>query len=156
MTPRAAGRSSGCRSRTTAPRARRTTIARGFCLGDYPHIGADANGIYLTTNEFAFSGPGFFGAQIYGISRPPCAGGDRGGPVQHARPDPDGAGFTVWPAQTPGNQFDTSNGGTEYFLSSNAVFSDDGTSSNILQWSMSNTSSLNTATPSPSLDVYRR
>jgi hypothetical protein len=22
------------------------------CLGDYPHIGADANGIYLTTNEF--------------------------------------------------------------------------------------------------------
>src|SRR5262249_22558196 len=22
----------------------------GFCLGDYPHIGADANGIYLTTN----------------------------------------------------------------------------------------------------------
>src|SRR5437868_6551312 len=37
----------------------------GFCLGDYPHIGADANGIYLTTNEFAFFGPGFFyGAQI--------------------------------------------------------------------------------------------
>jgi hypothetical protein len=31
----------------------------GFCLGDYPHIGADANAIYFTTNEFAFTGPGF-------------------------------------------------------------------------------------------------
>jgi len=31
------------------------------CLGDYPHIGADAHGIYLTTNEFPFSG-GFNGA----------------------------------------------------------------------------------------------
>jgi hypothetical protein len=31
----------------------------GFCLGDYPHIGADANGIYLTTNAFAFTGPAF-------------------------------------------------------------------------------------------------
>src|SRR5262249_50677931 len=37
------------------------------CLGDYPHIGADANGIYLTTNEFTFFGAGFFGAQIYAI-----------------------------------------------------------------------------------------
>src|SRR2546423_1981925 len=26
------------------------------CLGDYPHIGADASGVYLTTNEFPFSG----------------------------------------------------------------------------------------------------
>ena len=33
------------------------------CLGDYPHIGADAHGIYLTTNEFPFSG-GFNSAQI--------------------------------------------------------------------------------------------
>ena len=30
----------------------------GFCLGDYPHIGADANAIYLTTNEFALKGSG--------------------------------------------------------------------------------------------------
>ena len=41
----------------------------GHCLGDYPHIGADANAIYLTTNEFAFSGPGFYGAQIYAIGK---------------------------------------------------------------------------------------
>src|SRR6266850_3284965 len=47
----------------------------GFCLGDYPHIGADANGIYLTTNEFAFTGPGFYGAQIYGIGNSALTGG---------------------------------------------------------------------------------
>ena len=36
---------------------------------------------------------------------------------------PDGAGFTVWPASVPGTTFATGNGGTEYFLSSRAVFS---------------------------------
>src|SRR5262249_12233588 len=41
----------------------------GSCLGDYPHIGADADAIFLTTNEFAFTGPGFYGAQVYGIGK---------------------------------------------------------------------------------------
>jgi hypothetical protein len=127
----------------------------GFCLGDYPHIGADANGIYLTTNEFALFGPGFFyGAQVYGIGNSALTGGPLSAVLFNTLgAGPDGAGFTVWPAQTPGNQFDVTNGGTEYFLSSNAVFSDDGTSTSILQWTMSNTSSLNTTSPSPSLDV---
>ena len=127
----------------------------GFCLGDYPHIGADANGVYLTTNEFAVVGPGFFGAQVYGIGNNLLTSGSGGSVVlfDTLGAGPDGAGFTVWPAQTPGNQFDTSNGGSEFFLSSRAVFSDDGTSTSILQWTMSNTSSLNSATPSVALDV---
>ena len=28
----------------------------GFCFGDYPQLGLDANGVYITTNEFAFFG----------------------------------------------------------------------------------------------------
>ena len=124
----------------------------GFCLGDYPHIGADANGIYLTTNEFAFSGPGFYGAQVYGIGNSVLTGGS-GSVVlfDTLGAGPDGAGFTVWPAQTPGNQFDTDNGGTEFFLSSDAVFSNNGTSNSILLWTMTNTSSLNSGSPSPTL-----
>jgi hypothetical protein len=124
----------------------------GFCLGDYPHIGADANGIYLTTNEFAFSGPGFYGAQVYGIGNSVLTGGS-GSVVlfDTLGAGPDGAGFTVWPAQTPGSQFDTDNGGTEFFLSSDAVFSNTGTSNTILLWTMSNTSSLNSASPAPTL-----
>jgi hypothetical protein len=127
----------------------------GFCLGDYPHIGADANGIYLTTNEFAFFGPGFFyGAQVYGIGNSVLTGGTSSVVLfDTLGAGPDGAGFTVWPAQTPGNQFDTDNGGTEFFLSSDAVFSDVGTSNTILLWTMLNTSSLNSVSPAPTLAV---
>jgi len=134
----------------------RGTTTRVFdqCLGDYPHIGADANGIYLTTNEFTFFGSGFFGAQVYGIGNSALTGGPLSAVLFNTLgAGPDGAGFTVWPAQSPGNQFDTDNGGTEFFLSSDAVFSETGTSTAILQWTMSNTSSLNSASPSPTLDI---
>jgi hypothetical protein len=126
----------------------------GFCLGDYPHIGADANGIYLTTNEFAVFGSGFFGSQIYAIGHNVLTSGS-GSVVlfDTLGVGPDGAGFTVWPAQSPGTQFDTDNGGTEFFLSSDAVFSNDGTSTSILQWTLTDTSSLNTASANPQLDV---
>jgi hypothetical protein len=126
----------------------------GFCLGDYPHIGADANGIYLTTNEFAVVGAGFFGAQVYGISKAALTGGSGSAVLFNTLGmGPDGAGFTVWPASVPGTTYSTVNNGSEYFLSSNAVFSEDGASEEILQWTMSNTASLNSATPSPSLSV---
>jgi len=45
------------------------------CLGDYPHIGADANGIYLTTNAYPWNGNGFNGAQIYALSKAQLAAG---------------------------------------------------------------------------------
>jgi hypothetical protein len=126
----------------------------GFCLGDYPHIGADANGIYLTTNEFSVFGPGFYGAQIYAIGKSAFTGGAGSAVLfDTLGQTADGAGFTVWPAQSPGTVFDLANGGTEHFLSSNAVLSDDGTSSNIYQWSISNSSSLNTSTPAPALQI---
>ena len=127
------------------------TLVHGPCLGDYPHIGVDANGIYLTTNEFDFFGPFFEGAQVYGIGHNVLTGGV-GSVVlfDTLGAGPDGAGFTVWPAQSPG-QFDGAQGGTEYFLSSDAVFSNDGTSTTILIWKMTGTSSLNSASPTPSL-----
>jgi hypothetical protein len=125
------------------------------CLGDYPHIGADANGIYLTTNEFTFFGSGFFGAQVYAIGNSALTGGPLSAVLFNTRgASPDGhSGFTIWPAQTPGSQFDADNGGTEFFLSSDAVFSNDGTSTTIVEWTMTNTSSLNSASPAPSLDA---
>ena len=131
------------------------------CLGDYPHIGADANGIYLTTNSYPW-GPGDFdGAQIYALSKAQLAAGAAHVNMQHidttglvhatsptVQTEP---GFTVWPAQSPGaGSFNSSNGGTEYFLSSNAgeeASGDDftGESTNLVVWTMTNTSSLNTA-----------
>src|SRR4051812_22309296 len=81
------------------------------CLGDYPHIGADANGFYVTTNAYPWNGNGFAGAQIYAMSKRALAAG---GTVAVTHIDTFGAvgvpsvetaaqpGFTVWPAQSPG------------------------------------------------------
>ena len=105
----------------------------GPYLGDYPHIGADANGFYITTNAYPWCCNGFSGAQIYAFSKAQLAAGARDrddGAHRHApawsnAPSDAGStqpGFTVWPAQSPGtSSFNTANGGTEYFLSSNAA-----------------------------------
>jgi hypothetical protein len=138
------------------------------CLGDYPHIGADANGIYLTTNAYPWEGNGFNGAQIYAFSKAQLAAGaatvtmvhiDTWGTVN--APSDAGStqpGFTVWPAHSPGSgSFDTSAGGIEYFLSSNAAdeathpvagTAGTRTSTQLIAWSLKNTSSLNSLSPS--------
>ena len=130
-------------------------LSHGPCLGDYPHIGADANGIYLTTNEFSVFGPGFFGSQIYAISKQALVNGTVNTVelFDTLGAGPDGAGFTVWPANSDGTDYVSDNHGTEYFLSSDAVFSDDGTSDNIFQWTMTNTASLNSASPNPAIGL---
>ena len=127
--------------------------AHGPCLGDYPHIGADANGFFITTNQFNLVSPGFRGAQIYALSKAQLAAGAPAVTfVQFDTADPTlgvqlkGApGFTVWPAISTGNQFEGSHGGTEYFLSSEAIFQDNGVDNQLRLWAVTNTSSLNGA-----------
>jgi hypothetical protein len=142
----------------------------GPYLGDYPHIGADANGFYITTNAYPWLANGFAGAQIYALSKAQLAAGAANVTMQHI--DTSGAvnapsdagstqpGFTVWPAQSPGTQFNSDNGGTEFFMSSNAadeathpVAGTGGnyTSSQLVVWALTNTSSLNGFTPALSL-----
>ncbi len=145
-------------------------INPGPYLGDYPHIGADANGIYLTTNAYPWSGPGFSGAQIYALSKAKLAAGAASVTLTHldtsgmvTAPSDAGStqpGFTVWPAQSPGTQFNTDSGGTEFFLSSNAAVEATSpvngsgpstASSQLVVWRATNTSSLNS--DSPNLDL---
>ncbi len=131
----------------------------GPYLGDYPHIGADANGFYITTNAFVFV-DGFVGAQIYALSKAQLAAGaasvtmqrfDTTGMVQPS-PGSNEPGHTVWPAQSPGmNSFNLNNGGTEYLLSSNAVFNASRTSTQLVLWTLTNTSSLNSGSPAVNL-----
>jgi hypothetical protein len=142
----------------------------GPYLGDYPHLGADANGIYLTTNSYPWHENGFSGAQIYALSKAQLAAGAASVNMQHL--DTSGMvnvasdagttqpGFTLWPAQSPGTaSYNVANNGTENFLSSNAadeaqmpVSGNAGTrtSNQLIVWSLSNTASLNT-TPALSL-----
>ncbi|HEV7582201.1 MAG TPA: hypothetical protein VGO77_17625 [Mycobacterium sp.] len=131
----------------------------GPCLGDYPHIAVNRDGIYLTTNEFAVFGPGFFGAQVYAISKRALINRSATVPVvliNTGDPSIPFNGFTLWPAQAPAGGDDASDddgdgNGTEHFMSSLAVFEASGTSNQILVWSLSNTRSLNGATPNLSL-----
>jgi hypothetical protein len=137
----------------------------GPYLGDYPHIGADANGFYITTNAYPWCCNGFAGAQIYALSKAQLAAGAASVNMQHIDtsgtvnvPSDAGStqpGFTVWPAQSPGTgSFNAANGGTEYFLSSNAAdeathpvagFGGGYVSNQVVLWTLTNTSSLSTA-----------
>jgi hypothetical protein len=128
----------------------------GFCLGDYPHIGADAHAIFLTTNEFSLFGPGFYGAQIYAISKQALAAGAASPNVvlfNGGDPNIPAPAFTVWPAISSGGQYAGAHGGTEYLLSSDAVFYDSGTSNTLWLWSVSNTQAIDTAPAALVLNV---
>jgi hypothetical protein len=131
------------------------------CIGDYPHLGADANGIYLTTNEYAFFGPEFHAAQVYAYSKAALA--RNAASVEVTQVDTHGmdngnSGFTLWPAVATGQQ-QNAQGGTEYFLSSNAADEAHGngtavgprTSTQLLVWRLTNTRSLNGDEPEPQL-----
>jgi hypothetical protein len=130
--------------------------ANNACLGDYPHIGADANGFYITTNEYSFFGNDFHGAQLYAFSKSALAAGKKSVAVTQIDThgmDKGNSGFTLAPAQAPpgGAQASSANG-TEYFLSSNAADEAHGNgtaigprqSNEILVWALTNTASLNT------------
>src|SRR6266508_2587981 len=143
----------------------------GPFLGDYPHIGADANGFYITTNAYPWCCNGFSGAQIYAFSKAQLAAGPASVNVAHIdtsglvnAPSDAGStqpGFTLWPSQSPGTtSFDLDAGGTEYFLSSNAAdeaqkpvsgTAGTRTSNQLIVWALTNTSSLNTASPALTL-----
>ena len=114
------------------------------CFGDQPLIGADKYGFYISTNEF---GDTFNGAQIYAMSKTGLETGTAPPVVQFQSPPlAESLAYSVQPATSPNSaQFDTSNGGTEYFLSS---LDFDGTLDNrIAAWAITNASSLNAATP---------
>jgi hypothetical protein len=133
------------------------------CFGDQPLIGADSNGFYITTNEFSLrpTGAYFNGAQIYAMSKRALANGifptvvhiDAGSILTPPR---DAAKGAVWssiqPATSPaGNDYASSFGGTEYFLSS---LDFNGTVDNRLAvWALSNTRSLNKPSPSVQLSL---
>jgi hypothetical protein len=133
----------------------------GACIGDYPHLGADANGFYVTTNEYGLFAPGlgFHAAQIYAFSKLALAANAASVTVVQidtihlvGSPGnglPGNPGFTVWPATSPDTQYATNLNGTEYFMSSNAAPEANGfgASRDLVVWTLANTASLNTVTP---------
>jgi hypothetical protein len=132
----------------------------GQCFADYPHIGADANGIYVTTNEYSFFGSDYNGSQLYAMSKLDLVSGATH-PTALLFPnlsvdELSQKAFTVRPAQSRPSSFVESKGGVEYFLSSTAGDGSEtgnttGGSDKLVVWGLSNTSSLDAATPDPVL-----
>ena len=135
------------------------------CFGDYPHMGSDSNGIYITTNEYSFFGNEFHGAQVYAFSKAQLASLAPSISVTQFDThlmDTFGFGingFTLWPSTTPGGGGDPSAGGTEYFLSTNGAAEAHDTgdgkshfepSTQLLVWALTNTGSLGS---SPTLSL---
>lgn len=129
----------------------------GPCLGDYPHLAVSADGVFITTNEFALFGPGFFGAQVYAFSKRALVNLSATVPgvlINTGDPSIPFNGFTLWPAQAPaGSDDENDSKDTQFFMSSLAVFEATGTSKQILVWSLSNTRSLTSGTPNLTLDA---
>jgi hypothetical protein len=119
------------------------------CFGDQPLLGADAFGIYLSTNEFGVFSNTFNGTQIYALSKADLVAGTPFTLVHIGDlPLAEGIAFSVHPASSPDLSGEAAPG-VEYFLSS---LNFTGTLDNrIAVWAMTNTSSLTQASPSVSL-----
>jgi hypothetical protein len=129
------------------------------CFGDQPTLGIDANGIYITTNEFPIdpNTPGFNGAQVYAIQKSaliadstpnvvrfegtagPIASNDYG----------NGIPYSLQPTLSPSSaDFATAHNGTEYLLGALEFGKKPFQLDNRLGvWALTNTASLNNATP---------
>lgn len=117
------------------------------CLGDQPLIGADKYGFYVTTNEFPLFQAGFNGAQVYAMSKAKLASGTTPTVVMFSGlPLAEGPAYTLQPAITAqGGAHAMGSNGTEYFLS---ALDFNGTLDNrIAVWALTNTRSLDDATP---------
>ena len=120
------------------------------CLADYPQIGADQYGFYISVDEYDTQVQSFVGAVIYAISKSSLASG-AATPTVYKFPLPflSGFEFAVQPATTPpGASYFIASGGIEYFASTVGSFS---SGNSVSIWAMTNTSSLATGSPAPQL-----
>jgi hypothetical protein len=91
----------------------------GYCIGDYPHIGADAYGFYITTNEYAFFGDGYNGVQLYALSKLRLAARTANQVLllqNLSIPELGIPAFTIRPAQSRPASWDRHRKGTAWFV----------------------------------------
>lgn len=136
-------------------------INPGPCFQDYPHIGADQNGVYVSTNEYDLFGPNYSAAQIFAFSKQELAA--HGPSIRMTLVEnlavAGTPGFTVWPAISPAGEYSTRHNGTEFFLSTIAGDGSEtgnptGTARHIGVWGLTNTASLDD--PTPALHITSR
>jgi hypothetical protein len=117
-------------------------------LDDFPQIGADRYGFYVSANEYSIldpNNPFFNDAIVLAISKADLAIGAAAPKVSRfIVPYFTGYEFAIQPATTPpGASPFLASGGVEFFVSSYAV----GFDNNLALWALSNTASLQNASP---------
>jgi hypothetical protein len=121
------------------------------CFGDQPLIGADAHGIFITTNAFSLR-EGFAGVQIYAFSKQLLSGAAMPPVVHWNNPKlPGGFAFTLQPAIHASVVGDDAAHGIEYFTSVADIRNM--LDRRIAVWALSNTASLADASPALKLRV---
>lgn len=118
------------------------------CFGDQPLFGADANAIFISTNEFPLFVGGFNGSQVYAISKKALVNGLAANVVQFnlgTLPAPDGGTwYSVQPATVPPNGAYARN--TEFFLSALQFINE--FDDRVAVWAVTNTNTINKNNPS--------
>ncbi len=100
------------------------------CLPDFPQVGYDASGFYITADLF---GPKrFVGAALYALPKAYLVAGHDVTATRFVLPD-----FVVQPAvPAPGEPFSLANGGTEFFMTARNIYNG---SDKIRVWQLQNT-----------------
>jgi hypothetical protein len=97
------------------------------CFGDQPLIGADANGVYVSTAEYSLGPQGFNGPQVYAFSKGALEAGAGGVTGVHfsnlnfGTPTGCYLSGTLQPATSPSGVYNTGNGGTEFLMQSHDI-----------------------------------
>jgi hypothetical protein len=145
----------------------------GPCFSDFPHMGADRNGIYITTNEFGdIFGPSdvhvaFSGVNLWAISKGQLVRGVSSPTIRQwfrFEYPFGGLAFRVWPAisansadegganGTSANSADEGGAnGTQYLVSNVECFEAVCTDNRLVVWAVKNTASLEASRPDPRL-----
>ena len=96
----------------------------GFCFADFPHFAVNGDGVFITTNEYAFfGGEGYSGAQLYAMDKADLEDGGATTAMYFQNltvPSLGQKAFTLWPSASSPASFVKGSGGVEYFLSSTA------------------------------------
>lgn len=90
------------------------------CFSDHPLVGADAYGFYISANEYSVFGSAFNGSIIYAFAKSEAESGTLNTTVVYPTSFPNGHyTYSTYPAKSgSATDWDTSNGGVEYFASS--------------------------------------
>jgi hypothetical protein len=118
------------------------------CLDDYPQIGADRYGFYISADEYSLfdpNNPFYNDAVILAISKADLGNGTAAPKASRfIAPFNTGFEFAIQPATTPpGGSPDLASGGVEFFVSS----APGGFTNSLALWAMSNTASIQSASP---------